>query len=65
MSIDFTEVRKQNRTYHFADGSFRIDNVVRFAIPGRSHRIETDDGRKFIVRCGWHANEIEVDEWTA
>lgn len=62
--LEFKEVMEQVRTYHFSDGSFRIDGVVRIAVPGRSHRIETSDGRKFIVRCGWHAIELEVDEWT-
>ena len=64
MGVEFTEVRKHDRVYHFSDGAFRISGVVRYAIPNRSHRLETEDGRKFIVRCGWHAIELVMDEWT-
>lgn len=58
IALEWTEVQEQSRVYHFADGTFRVDKVVRIAIPGTTHRLETSDGRKFIVRCGWHAIEI-------
>lgn len=62
--LEFTEVNEQSRTYHFADGKFKVDKVVRIAIPGTTHRLETADGKKFIVRCGWHAIEVDVAEWS-
>jgi len=64
----FVELKypERKRTYHFATGNtFTVFDVLRVASPpGRSHRIETKDGRKYIVPPGWVAIEIEVDEWS-
>lgn len=63
--LEWKRVREQTRIYHFPDGgSFRIERVVRIAIPGTTHRLETKDGRKFIVRCGWMAIELVMKEWS-
>lgn len=62
--IVFKDVQEQARTYHFPDGKLRIERVVRIAIPGTTHRLETADGKKYIVRCGWHAIELEMEGWT-
>lgn len=62
--LEFKEVKEQSRTYYFADGKLKIDRVIRIAIPGQTHRLETADGKKFIVCGGWHAIELDTPEWS-
>lgn len=54
------------RTYHYPDGSkFSIQGVAAICIrPSGSNRIETSDGKKFIVLPGFIAVEIDTAEWT-
>lgn len=57
---------ERKRTYHYSDGSnFAVANVERIYVrPSGTHRLETSDGRKWIVVPGWVAIELDVDEWT-
>ena len=65
--LDFKPVTagEKSRTYIFGGGNVRIDNVERVCVrPSGGHRIETADGRKFIVNAGWLAIEIEAESWS-
>jgi hypothetical protein len=62
--MEFKDIQEQKRTYHFSDGKLVIENVVKFAMPGSTHRLETADGRKFIVKNNWQAIELDVPEWS-
>lgn len=65
--LDFTELTNElRRTYHYGDGSgFTIDNVTKLCVrPSGSHRLEVQDGRKYIVRPDWHVLEIVAKEWS-
>ncbi len=67
MALDFTEINppERKRTYHFAGGTVEIPNVSRVCVrPSGNHRIETTDGKRFIVNAGWLAIELEVEDWT-
>ncbi len=57
---------ERKRTYHYADGGkMEIFNVVALCVrPSGSHRLETKDGRKWIIAAGWMAIELDMDEWT-
>jgi hypothetical protein len=53
------------RTYIFSDGEFKIHNATRLAVSERgTHRVESADGRKFIVQPKWLAIEIDCAEWS-
>lgn len=46
----FREVKEQKRIYHFGYGrSFEVDNIIRIANSKTTHRLETADGRRFII----------------
>lgn len=65
--MEFSEVKngEKHRTYVFAGGRFTIANVSRVAVrPSGSHRVETADGKKYIVSSGWLVIEIDADEWS-
>ena len=56
---------EKSRTYIFGSGKVRIENVERVCVrPSGGHRLETADGRKFIVNSGWLAIEIEAESWS-
>ncbi len=57
---------ERKRTYHFPVGkSFTLTDVTHLlARPSGTHRIQTGDGKKWIVPGGWLAIELDVDEWT-
>jgi len=56
---------ERSRVYHYADHSRRIENVVAVAVrPSGNHRLETVDGKRWIVAPGWEAIEIDADDWT-
>lgn len=62
---DWKEVNEQARTYVFASGEVRIEGVARVCVRASgTHRIETNDGTKYIVPSGWLAIRLEVDKWT-
>ena len=68
MKLEWTEIGgEESRTYRFPDGStVKVDKVARVCVrPSGTHRLETQDGRKFIVREGWNAIEIVAKEWSA
>jgi hypothetical protein len=62
--VDFTDVQEQKRIYYFPQGVIAVENIVKFAAPGTTHRLETADGKKFIVNNGWMAIELDVAEWS-
>lgn len=63
-TLNFNEVEEQSRTYIFPDGIFKIERVTRVAVSSSTHRIETADGKKFIVSGGWHAIQLDVPNWS-
>lgn len=54
------------RIYHFPGGeTFRLDNVTALAVSASgTHRLETQDGKKWIVPTGWLAIELDMKDWT-
>jgi hypothetical protein len=62
--IRLSQVEK-SRTYHYATHSRTIKNVVAVGVRSSgNHRLETEDGRKWIIQPGWEAIEIDTPEWT-
>jgi hypothetical protein len=57
---------ERSRTYHYADGrTLAMKDVRALCVrPSGTHRLETADGRKWIVAPGWVAIELDVDDWT-
>jgi hypothetical protein len=57
---------ESKRTYYYPDAtSVSFDNVAKIAVSDSSHhRLESSDGRKFIVAPGWRYIEVEADDWT-
>ena len=57
---------ERKRMYHFPDGkTFTLTDVTHLlARPSGTHRLQTSDGRKWIVAAGWLAIELDVDELT-
>jgi hypothetical protein len=67
VDLNFTKLEppERKRIYHFPGRSIVIENVVAVAVrPGGTHRLETADGRKWIVNPGWLAIELDMDAWT-
>ena len=69
--IDMDELKFQavtgekSRTYTFPDGIVRIEGVSKLCVrDSGSHRIETADGKKYIVAAGWIAIQVEADAWS-
>jgi len=57
---------ERRRTYHFPDGSTRtFTDVTHLGVsPSGTHRLETADGHKHIVRNTWTSITIDVDAWS-
>jgi hypothetical protein len=57
---------ERSRTYVFpGNEEFRVDGVTRICVrPSGSHRLETKDGLKVIVKAGWLAIKIVADDWS-
>lgn len=57
---------ERSRTYHFPNGDkFLLSDVVAVGVgQSGSHRLETADGKKYIVNKNWLAIELDVDFWT-
>lgn len=65
MTFEMRDVAEQKRTYYFPDGHIALDNVVKVGISNTTHRIETKDGKKYIVPNRWIAIELSgVDKWS-
>lgn len=64
MALQFREVKEQKRTYFYPGRSYTFDKVNKVAISNSTHRVETSDGKKFIVNNGWDVIELEVDDWS-
>ena len=66
MGLVFQTVKgEQRRTYTFPNGTVAVDNVVRICVrPSGSHRLETADGRKFIIAAGWLSIEVVAERWS-
>ncbi len=66
--MDFQELTngEKSRTYIYDNGfKFTVDKVARICVRSSgSHRLETEDGRKFIVNPGWIAIEVAADKWS-
>jgi hypothetical protein len=59
-------VGEESRTYHYRDGvSISIKGVVGLCVrPSGNHRLETSDGRKWIIPDGWVAIELQATSWS-
>ncbi len=57
---------EKRRVYHFPGGdTLALENVVALCVrPSGNHRLETADGRRWIVAAGWLAVELEVEGWS-
>ena len=57
---------ESERTYYFPNNErVTIKNVAAVcARPNGSHRLETTDGRKWIVPAGFLAISFAADDWT-
>lgn len=66
--MKFAEISEgeKSRTYHYQGGGcFTILKAARICVrPSGTHRIETEDGKKYIVSAGWMAIEIVADNWS-
>jgi hypothetical protein len=62
--LDFKQVNEQRRTYYYPQGEMVIDDVVKLAVPGSTHRLETKDGRKLIMNSNWMAIKLDVEDWS-
>jgi hypothetical protein len=62
---------EKSRTYIYPpayvgapEGRFTVTNVTEINVsPSGTHYLECDEG-KIIMRCGWMAITLDVDEWT-
>lgn len=56
---------ERRRTYHFGSDKIVIENVTAICVrPSGTHRLETSDGKKWIVDGTWDAIELDVPAWT-
>lgn len=57
---------ERSRKYHFADGTFvKFKNVVKLYVSSRgTHRLETTDGKKYLIPAGFRYIELDADKWT-
>lgn len=57
---------EQERTYHYADGSSKTFLNIAYVGVTKSgfHRLEADDGCKFIVAPGWRYIHLRTEGWT-
>jgi hypothetical protein len=56
---------ERKRTYIFAQRNVVIENVASVCVrPSGNHRLETSDGKKYVIAAGWLAIELDVDTWT-
>jgi len=63
----FIEIKGESfRRYHFQSGVFTVEHVVGLCIRASgTHRLNTADGRKFVIPAGWLAIEIGAESWSA
>lgn len=62
------ETTETSRTYHYltAGKSLQIDKVRRIEVlPDGTHRIETEDGHKVVIRPTWDSVQVVDGDWTA
>jgi hypothetical protein len=63
--LEFIEVNEQSRTYVFPAGAITIKQVKSINVSkSGTHRINTVDGKKYIVPTGWLYIEFDAPEWT-
>ena len=65
--MEFTELTngERSRTYVFPNGEVKVENVVRLCVrPSGTHRLETQDGTKWIVPAGWLGIKVDADKWS-
>jgi hypothetical protein len=62
----FTAIKgERKRTYAFPGGAtVMIENVTAICVRPTSHRLETKDGRKFIVPGKFISIEIDASGWS-
>lgn len=57
---------EQERTYYYPDGTSKTFTGIAYVGVTKSgfHKLEADDGCKFIVAPGWRHISLRTDEWT-
>lgn len=56
---------ERRRAYVFEKRTIEFRDVRRIAVSASGyHRLETGDGKKYIVAPGWLMIELDVDDWT-
>ncbi len=68
VGLVFREVDKgeKSRTYIFSDEKkLKFENVARVAVSkSGTHRLELEDGSKFIVNNDWLTILIDAEDWS-
>ncbi len=68
MELEFKELEfpENSRTYLFPDGeTVTVDGVTSIAVSeSGTHRLNDEDGDKWIITTGWLAILIDADEWS-
>jgi hypothetical protein len=66
MNFEWKEISGETcRTYIFPGGKYDVYNVRRLCVrPSGTHRLETENGHKYIIPTGWIAIEIVAEAWS-
>lgn len=57
---------ERSRTYFYSDGTSKIYcNVIAIEVTKSGfHKLETQDGMKYIIAPGWRSIDLDTDSWT-
>jgi hypothetical protein len=56
---------EKKRIYHYSDGSkFEIENVTHFLNSNSTHRLQTEDGRLWIIEKKFIVVELLLEKFT-
>jgi hypothetical protein len=63
---EFITVKKQNRVYEYPKGDkIEVNGVISINVSkSGTHRLNTDDGKKHLIKPGWLHIEFDAEEWT-
>ena len=65
MKPEFIPIKEQNRTYTFPNGTVEIENIISINVSkSGTHRLNSKDGKKYIVPSGWICIEFNAEDWT-
>lgn len=58
-------IEKQDRVYYFKEYNFTLKNIVKLNVSKTgTHRLEDEDGIKYIVPSGWFLISFNAKNWT-